>query len=123
MASKTLRILIALITRWDLEARQADVVNAFPNANLDEDVYIELPSGFKIPKKIVLLLKALYGLRRSLLLWQRLLTEAFLSIGLQRVPDEPYVMVNAWLIVFFFVDDIIYAYRAQDEAKAAAFRQ
>ena len=67
--NKSLCILLAVITRWDLEARQLDAVNAFPNAKLDEVVYIELPDGFKIQGKIAFLFQALYGLRRSPLLW------------------------------------------------------
>ncbi len=53
--SKSLCILLAVITRWDFEARQLDAVNVFPNAKLDEVVYIELPDGFKILGKIVFL--------------------------------------------------------------------
>src|SRR6266566_1141394 len=68
LANKSLRILLALITRWDLEARQLDAVNVFPNAKFDEVVYIELLNGFKIQGKIALLLQALYGLQRSPLL-------------------------------------------------------
>ncbi len=54
--SKSLRILLTLIIRWDLEARQLDTINMFPNVKLDEVVYIELPDGFKIQGKITLLL-------------------------------------------------------------------
>ena len=79
--SKSLRILLAVIIRWDLEARQLDAVNAFPNIKLDEVVYIELFDRFKIPGKIAFLLQALYGLRRSPLLWQRLFTEALITLG------------------------------------------
>ena len=31
-------------------------------------------------------------------------------------------MINDWLIVFFFVDDIIYAYRVIDESRIDDFR-
>ncbi len=55
-ANKSLYILLALIVRWDFEARQLDAVNAFPNAKLNEMVYIELPNRFKIQGKIALLL-------------------------------------------------------------------
>ena len=48
LASKSLCILLAFIIRWDLEVRQFDMVNAFPNAKFDEVVYIEFPNGFKI---------------------------------------------------------------------------
>src|SRR6266699_5272030 len=122
LASKSLRILLAFIARWDLESRQLDTVNVFPNAKLDEEVYIELLDGFKIQGKIALLLQTLYSLRQFLLFWQQLLIETLTTLGLQPVPDEPYIMINDWLIVFFFVDDIIYAYRAIDESYADEFR-
>ncbi len=121
LASKSLRILLAVIIRWDLEARQLDTVNAFPNTKLDEVVYIELPDGFKIPGKIALLLQTLYDLQQSLLLWQRLFTETLIILGLQPVPNEPYIIINDWLIVFLFIDDIIYTYRAIDESHTDEF--
>lgn len=55
---------MALAARWDLQLRQLDAVNAFPNSPLDEEVYTELPDGFKQPGMIGRLLRALYGLRR-----------------------------------------------------------
>ena len=122
LTSKSLRILLAVITRWDLEARQLDTVNAFPNAKLDEVVYIELPNRYKIQGKIALFFQALYGLRRSLLLWQQLFIETFTTLGLQPVPDKPCIMINDWLIVFFFIDDIIYAYKVIDELRIDDFR-
>src|SRR6266566_7497722 len=63
-ASKSLCILLAFIICWDLEARQFDIVNAFPNVKFDEVVYIELLDGFKIQGKIALFLQALYSLRK-----------------------------------------------------------
>ncbi len=114
-ASKSLRILLAFIICWDLETQQFDVVNTFPNAKFDEVIYIEFFNGFKIQGEIVLFLQALYGLRRSSLLWQRLFIEAFTTLGFQPVPDKPYIIINDWFIIFFFVDDIIYAYKIIDE--------
>jgi hypothetical protein len=61
-------MLIALAARWDLEIRQLNAVNAFPNSELNEEIYVKLPDGFKILRKMGRLLRALYSLRRSLLL-------------------------------------------------------
>lgn len=69
LAAKSFRILMALAARWDLQLKQLDAVNAFPNSPLDEEVYVELPDGFKQPGMIGRLLRALYGLRRSPMLW------------------------------------------------------
>ena len=113
---------MALAARWDLEIRQLDAVNAFPNCELDEEVYIELPDGFKASGKVGRLLRALYGLRRSPLLWQKLLSSALQELGLQAGKEEPCIFLNNHLIVFFFVDDICYMFRACDQAITDEFR-
>jgi hypothetical protein len=123
LAAKSFRILMALAARWDLQLKQLDAVNAFPNSPLDEEVYIELPDGFKQPGMIGRLLRALYGLRRSPLLWQKLLSTTLTDLGLKCVPEEPCLFVNDWLIVFFFVDDIVYMFRDSDKDRANKFCQ
>ena len=122
LAGRSFRMLMALAARWDLEIRQLDAVNAFPNSELDEEVYVELPDGFKLSGKVGRLLRALYGLRRSPLLWQKLLSSALKELGLQAGQEEPCLFQNDHLIVFFFVDDISYMYRACDQAIADEFR-
>ncbi|KAM4057298.1 reverse transcriptase (RNA-dependent DNA polymerase) [Hirsutella rhossiliensis] len=63
-------------------------------------------------------MRALYGLRRSPLLWQKELTAAFRELGLTQCPDEPCIFQNDWLTVFFFVDDIVFLYRKENEDAA-----
>jgi hypothetical protein len=122
LAGKSFRMLMALAARWDLQIRQLDAVNAFPNSELDEEVYVELPDGYKLPGKVGRLLRALYGLRRSPLLWQKLLSGALQELGLQAGQEEPCIFLNDHLIVFFFVDDICYMFRDSDQAIADKFR-
>jgi hypothetical protein len=43
-----LKILLALITAFNLECYLVDITNAFLNAVLDEEVYIKCPLGFKV---------------------------------------------------------------------------
>ncbi|EOD43298.1 putative reverse transcriptase rna-dependent dna [Neofusicoccum parvum UCRNP2] len=70
LAFKILRFLLAIICAFDLEMRQYDVVNAFPHAPLDEEVYCSPPKGMNIASGLVLLLlRALYGLKQSPALW------------------------------------------------------
>jgi hypothetical protein len=114
---------MALAARWRLKMKQLDAVNAFPNSDLDEEVWVELPPGFRRSGCAALLLKALYGLRRSPLLWQKLLSSVLNGLGLSCVPEEPCLFVNNWLIVFFYVDDIVYMYREQHEAQALEFEE
>ncbi|GME39549.1 Reverse transcriptase RNA-dependent DNA polymerase [Neofusicoccum parvum] len=66
LAFKILRFLLAIICAFDLEMRQYDVVNAFPHVPLDEEVYCSPPKGMNIALGLVLLLlRALYGLKQS----------------------------------------------------------
>jgi len=45
-AFKTFRLLMALAAAFDLEIMQIDAVNAFINADIDEDVYVPMPQGY-----------------------------------------------------------------------------
>jgi hypothetical protein len=115
LASTTFCTLIAIIACFDLETRQLNVVNAFVNCDLDKVVYIRLPLGFKKPEKVLLLKKALYRLRRSPLLWQQKLTNVFTNLGFKPVPQEPYVAISNEAVVFYYVNDIVFAYKKQDK--------
>ena len=57
------RTLIAIAAKFDFELKQYDVINAFVNAKLTKDVYMQMPPGYKKPDIMVKLLKALYSLR------------------------------------------------------------
>ena len=61
--------LMAIMAAFSLVARHYNAVNAFTNSILDEVVYCACPKGYNIEGISLLLLRALYGLRRSPLLW------------------------------------------------------
>lgn len=98
---------MAIAAEQDLELRQMDAVNAFVNCILDELVFMRPPPGYESYGRVLRLRKALYGLRRSPLLWQTELTKALEEQGFQRVPQEPCAMQKGSVIVFFFVNNII----------------
>ncbi|XP_044721150.1 reverse transcriptase (RNA-dependent DNA polymerase) domain-containing protein [Hirsutella rhossiliensis] len=114
------RTLMAIAAEYDLELDQMDAVNAFVNCPLEEEevVFMRMPPGFQKPGKVLRLRKALYGLRRSPLLWQQHLTDSLEELGFKKVPQEPCVMMKGAVTVFFYVDDIIWAYRKEDEGLA-----
>ncbi|OAQ65574.1 polyprotein [Purpureocillium lilacinum] len=118
LASMSFRALMAIAAEYDLELEQMDAINAFVNCDLDELVFMRMPPGFEKYGTVLRLKKALYGLRRSPLLWQRDLTETLQDLGFSKIPQEPCVMQKGGVIVFFFVDDIIWAYRMVDKALA-----
>jgi hypothetical protein len=123
LASQSLRSLIAVMAHFDLSSRQYDVENAFTNSQLDEEVYIELPPGFRRYGYSGRLLRALYGLRRSPLLWYKDLSATLTRLGLTQGTEEPCLFYNDYMLLFFYVDDITVLYRAEDTAKIDAFQQ
>lgn len=118
LAGRSFRMLMAIAARFDLELIQYDAVNAFVNAHLDEVVFMRMPPGYQEQDTIFRLRKALYGLRRSPLLWQKELTKTLLEIGYERVPHEPCAFIRNGVIIFFYVDDIVIAYRKERRTTA-----
>jgi hypothetical protein len=58
------RALFAIAAILDWEIDQWDIKSAFPNAPIDEEIYMEQLTGFKIKKGLVCKLnKALSGLK------------------------------------------------------------
>lgn len=115
LAGRSFRTLVAIAARFDLELIQYDVVNAFVHAKLDQDIFMRMPHGYRKRGTILLLNKALYGLRISPLLWQKELTETLKSLKFTQVPHEPCCLLNDGVLLFFYVDDVIVAYRKGDQ--------
>jgi Reverse transcriptase (RNA-dependent DNA polymerase) len=82
LAVWTFRALMAITAAYDLEARQYDAVSTFTNSELHDIIYIECPDGFKEHNTCLLLLRALYGLCQSPLLWLKDLTSTLTTLGL-----------------------------------------
>jgi hypothetical protein len=110
LAARTFRALIAIANQFGLELLQYDVPNAFLNATLNRKLYAETPVGFKKDGELLQVLRALYGLKESPLLWYKDLRGTLESLGLTPLPGFPCVYVNSWLIMFVYVDDIVMAF-------------
>jgi hypothetical protein len=119
LAGRSFRSLIAIAARFDLELIQYDAVNAFVHARLDHDVFMQLPAGYRKDGFVAKLERALYGLRESPLLWQRDFSSTLKEIGFQPIPHEPCCMVKDGIIIFYYVDDIVLAFRKDKKEEAA----
>ena len=118
LAYRTFRALMAITAAFDLEIVQLDAVNAFLNSDINEEIYVHYPEGFKQPGQALRLRRALYGLRQSPLLWYEDLTETLKTLGLVPILDANCLLSNGAIIVFFYVDDIIVLYHAKDSEAA-----
>ncbi|KAG8495920.1 hypothetical protein CXB51_007502 [Gossypium anomalum] len=70
----SIQILLALVAQYDLELVQLDVKTAFLHGDLEEQIYITQPDGFKVAGKenwVCKLTKSLYGLKQSPRHWYK----------------------------------------------------
>ncbi len=94
----SIRIMLATVAIQDLELHQMDVVTAFLHGDLDKNIYMEVPGGFKDPSRpnlVCKLLKALYGLKQAPRLWHAKI-DAFLIGELEFIssPNDPCLYVK-----------------------------
>ena len=88
----TTRLLIIMSILHNLHTCQVDYVNAFAQADLNEDVYIEMPQGYKSPDRtdtVLKLNKSLYGLVQAPVKFFELLCdnhETWVRAGVQHRP-------------------------------------
>ena len=67
---KTVRLLLALAALEDWHLQALDVKSAYLYGNLDKEIYMEQPEGFKMEKgKVWRLRKALYSLKQGAVAW------------------------------------------------------
>jgi len=118
LASRSFRMLMAIAAKHNLELKQYDVTNAFVHATMDREIYMRMPKGYQKRGIILKVQKALYGLRISPRLWQKEFTTTLKALGFISVPHEPCCMIKDSTIIFFYVDDIIFAY-AKHKTKEA----
>ena len=116
--------MLALAARDDLHLRSVDISQAFINSDIDTEVYMEQPEGFKegVTKgqgRIVCKLnKSLYGLKQSPRLWSEKLGEALHSMGFKKIYSDPSLYIyddgNVRIIVPVWVDDITLASKSKE---------
>src|ERR1051326_2582904 len=87
-----------------------DIIGAFLNGNLDEEIYMEEPPGFHDGTNCILCLKiSLYGLKQSAHVWNKHLHEALLLLGYMHLYADSCVYIHQsqkkLAILVFHIDD------------------
>ena len=68
MKHYSIRLLLALVTQMNMELVQLDVKTVFLHGDLEEEIYMTQPEGFKVVGKEDMVCKlkiSLYGLKQS----------------------------------------------------------
>ncbi len=112
LISKVFRILMTLVAAFDLKTRQLNAINAFLNAHNDELIYCQMSDDYRLDEKVIKIIRALYEQRKSPLLWLRMLTAKCLEMRLRSIFEESCLFMTNEIFMFFYVDDIVFTYRA-----------
>jgi hypothetical protein len=109
----TFRTLLATAAAGGWAVEGVDVTQAFLYGNLDEEVYIQQPAGFKDGSpRVCLLKKALYGLKQAPKVWYAELKGVLINtFGFVVSMADPCLFVHKSLQVYIhvYVDDMVVA--------------
>ncbi|GJW54550.1 putative RNA-directed DNA polymerase [Tanacetum coccineum] len=119
MDTITFRYLISLAVSKNLEMHLMDVVTAYLYGSIDNDIYMKILKGFKIPESLsskpkemysIKLQRSLYGLKQSRRMWYNRLSDYLISKGYKSTLICPCVFIKkttyGFVIIVVYVDDL-----------------
>ncbi len=106
---------------FHLKTRQLNVVNAFVNAHNDELVYSQMFDDYRLDDKCYKIIRALYDQRKSFLLWLKILIVKCLELRLKLIYKKSCWFTADDVIMFFYVNDIMFAYRTNRKQIAESY--
>jgi len=116
----TVRLVFTLATLKGLVSRQIDFVQAFPQAPLDDEVYMQLPKGCITADEgdasthVLRLRRNIYGLRQAAMNWFEHLRTGLLQRGFKQSTIDPCLFTTKDIIIVVYVDDTLIF--AQDQS-------
>ena len=108
-------VILGLTASMNLELEQLDVKTTFLHGDLDEEIFIEQPEGFKVKGKenmVCKLKKSIYGLKQVSRQWYKKFNLFMMSQEYKRIFADPYVYVrrfpdDKFIILLLYVDDML----------------
>ena len=120
MRATSFRTLLALAAGKKLKLEHFDVTNAFTQAEIDSEIYVEPPKGYETYDEhgnpyVLRLNKALYGTKQAARMWQLQLKAHLTKMGFKQSVIDPCLFTKRGksgnpLIVGVYVDDIVFAH-------------
>jgi hypothetical protein len=109
----TIRLLLAMACFYDWECDTVDIVTAFLNGDLEEEVYMDQIEGFEeglAGKKVCMLLKSIYGLKQAPRTWQQSFYKHLRKLGFTQLRTDSAVFIRRSngtpVIILIHVDDM-----------------
>jgi len=111
----TFRVIMVLRLMYNLHAVLLDVETAFLYGKLEEEIYMEIPTGFKEVytnpgnDKVLVLKMEMYGLVQAARQWFKRLSDVLITLGYNPCESDPCLMYRideeVLCIILMYVDD------------------
>jgi hypothetical protein len=108
----TVRLILLLAQIYKLDSKAIDFILAFPQAELDVNIWMHLPIGFQVDtqhesKSYILGLNSLYGLKQASLNWFKKLIQGLIDREFHQSAINPSLYFEKGMIIIIYVDDCI----------------
>jgi Reverse transcriptase (RNA-dependent DNA polymerase) len=120
----TLRTLLAIAAKENLELHQLDIKTAFLNGELEETIYMAQPPGYEEggAATVCRLKKAIYGLRQAPRAWHTRLKKELEEMGFQMAEADPGLWVlrqpdGTAVYILVYVDDMLIAAKDMEDVE------
>ncbi len=126
---KSTRIIMDIAAQRGWEVDHLDAITAYLSAELNEEIYIEVPQGYEeyrntgekivTTNKVCKLNAFLYGLHQSGHEWYKKLSAILIKLGFKQSKADPCFYYHKKIIIMTYVDDfLVYGKRKDiDEVK------
>ncbi|KAH9688953.1 hypothetical protein KPL70_015278 [Citrus sinensis] len=119
----SIRMVLALVAEYELELAQLDVKTAFLHGDLEKEIYMIQPCGFRVAGKenhVCRVIKSLYGLKQSPRQWYKRFDQFIQGQKFTRSEHNHYVYFRrlpdgAFIYLLLYVDDMLIASKNRDE--------
>jgi len=119
----SIRIMLALVAQLNLELVQMDVKTAFLHGDLEEEIYMTQPEGFRVAGKenwVCKLNKSLYGLKQSPRQWYKRFDKFMLGQKYTKSKYDHCVYLcklqdASFIYLLLYVDDMLIASKNSGE--------
>lgn len=113
-------VTLAYLRNW--HTRQIDFVLAYPQADVECEMYIEIPQGFEYngnrKSHVLKLLKNVYGQRQAGRVWNKHIHSGLIERGYEQSKIDSCVYYKGTTILLLYVDDGIFVGPNADEITA-----
>jgi hypothetical protein len=104
-------IALAALKNWHITS--LDVKTAFLYRELNEELYMEQPEGFKVKGqegKVLHLKHAIYGLKQAALAWWKVLDKSMGELGFICLHLYSGIFVNKdqSIVIIIYIDDVLF---------------